>query len=78
MEGILGVEAEATIKRIAIRLTQKWKDSYSCNCRYVKIRAAITIVRATHRCIWGGRVLASHISVIRPQREDGTGLQLFR
>ena len=32
----LRVKAEATLKRIASRLVQKWKEPYSCTCRYVK------------------------------------------
>ena len=30
--GLLGVEAEATLNRIASRHTTKWKEPYSCNC----------------------------------------------
>ena len=30
VDGLLGVEAEATLKRIAIHLAQKWKELYSC------------------------------------------------
>ena len=53
VDNILGVEAEATIKRITRRLTTKWKDTYSCNYEYVKSRVSITLVRSTHRCIQG-------------------------
>ena len=55
VDSLLGVEAELTLKRIASRLTQKWKELYSRTFIYVKSRMAITIVRATHRCIWGGQ-----------------------
>ena len=34
---------------------------------YVNIRLAITMVQATHRCIWGGRVPAPLLSVTRPR-----------
>ena len=47
VEGLLGVEATATLKRIAIRLSTKWKKSYSKTCGYVKSTIAITLVRAT-------------------------------
>ena len=77
VDGLLGVEAEVTLKRIARRLAQKRKKPYSCNCRYVKSRAAINILRATHRFILRGRVLASRISMTRTQWEDGSGLHLF-
>ena len=46
VDGMMGVEATATLKRIASRLDTKWKQSYSKTCRYVKSRIAITLVRA--------------------------------
>ena len=48
-------------------LYQKCKELYSCTCRYVKSRVAITLVRATHHCIRGVRVPASYTSVTRTQ-----------
>ena len=53
VDGLLGVEATATLKRIASCLTSKWRQSYSKTYRYVKSRIAITLVRATHWCIRG-------------------------
>ena len=74
VDGLLGVEAMATLKRLASSLSTKWKQSYSKTCGYVKSRIAIILVRATHRCIRGSRVPAHRISVKRPQWEDGAGL----
>ena len=54
--GLLGVEAEATLKCIASRLTTKWKEPYSRTYGYVKSRVAITLVRSTNLCILGGQV----------------------
>ena len=71
VDGLLRVEATATLKRIASRLATKWKQSYSETCGYVKSRVAITLVRTTHRCIRGSRVPAHRISMQRPQWEDG-------
>ena len=51
VDGLMGVEATATLKRIASRLATKWKQPYSKTCKYVKSRVAITLVRATHLCI---------------------------
>ena len=51
VNGLLGVEATATLKRLASRLATKRKQSYSKTCGYVKSRIAITLVRATHCCI---------------------------
>ena len=36
VDGLLRVEAEGTLKRISIRLSQKWKEPYSCTCGYVE------------------------------------------
>ena len=49
VDGLIGVEATATMKRIASCLASKWRQSYSKMCRYVKSSIAITLVRATHR-----------------------------
>ena len=77
-DGLLGVEATATLKRISSRLAKKWQQPYSRTCRYVKNRVAITLVQATHQCIRGSRVPGHNISVHRPQWEDGAGTNLFR
>ena len=78
MDGLLGVKAEATLKCISSRLVKKWKENYSRTCGYVKSIIEITIILATHRCIWGDRVSASQIRMKLPQWEDGAGLYLFR
>ena len=78
IDGLLGVEATATLKRIASRLASKWRQSYSKTSGSVKGRIAITLVRATHRCIVGTRVPAHKISVQIPKWEDGAGLAFFR
>ena len=67
MDGLLGVEATATLKRIASHLATKWRHHYSKMCGYVNSRVAITLVRATHCCLRGSRVPAHQISVQRPQ-----------
>ena len=77
MDVLLGVEAEAALKRIPSRLAQEWKEPYSRACDYVKSRVAITLVRSTHRCIRDARFPESSIRVISPQWEDGAGLHLF-
>ena len=78
MYGLLGVEATATLKRIASCLATKWRQPYSRTCVYDKINISNTLLRATHRCIRGSRVPAHHISVQLPQWEDGPGLNLSR
>ena len=78
VDGILGVEATTTLKILASLLSTKWQKPYSRTCGYIKSRIAITLVSATHRCIRGSRFLAHRISVQRPQREDNSGMNLFR
>ena len=53
VDGLLGVEATATLKRIASRLATKWKQPYSKTCGYVNSRVTNTLVRANHCCIQG-------------------------
>ena len=77
VDGLLWVEAEATIKRITGRLETKCKDTYLRSCGYVNSRVAIALVRATHHCIEGNRFLSSRISVTPTQWEDSTGVHLF-
>ena len=78
VDGLLGVEAADILKKIASHLPTKWRQPYSRTCGYIKSRVAITLVRATHRCIRGSRVPAHKISVQRPQWENGARLNLFR
>ena len=78
VDGLLGMEVTKTLKRLASCLATKWRQPYPKTCRYVKIRTAITLVRATHRCIRVSRVPTHRISVQQPQWEDGAGLKLFR
>ena len=66
VDGLLGVEAMATLKRISSRLATKCKQPYSKTCGYVKSRIAITLVRATHRCIRGSRMPLNQISEQQP------------
>ena len=73
VDGLLGVEATATLKRLDIFLATKWKQSYSKTCVYVKSKIVITLVHATHRCIRRSWVPAHRNRVQRPQWEDAQG-----
>ena len=53
MDGLLGVEATATLKRLASRLATKWNKSYSKMSGYVNSMIEITLMPATHRFIQG-------------------------
>ena len=59
--------AETLLEDVCIRQT----------CGYVKSRVAITLVRATHRCIRGSRVPAHEISVQSLQWEEGARINQF-
>ena len=61
VDGLLGVETTSTLKRLASHLSTKWRQPYSKTCGYVESRIAITLVRATHRCIRGSRVPANGV-----------------
>ena len=67
VDGLMEVEATATLKSLASRLATNWQQPYSRTCGYVKSRISITLVRATHCCIRGSRVPTHRISVQRPQ-----------
>ena len=77
VDGLLGMETTATLKRIASRLATKWNQPYSNTCGYVKSRVAIILVRATNCCIQESWVQTHRISVQRTQWEDGFGINLF-
>ena len=51
VDGLLGVEAMAILKRLDNLLATKWKQPYSKTCGYVKSRVTITLVGTTHHCI---------------------------
>ena len=78
IDGLLGVEAAAKLKRVASRLTKKWQKPYHRTCRYINIRIVIILERATYRYIRGYRVTAYTIIVQRLQWEESNGLNLFR
>ena len=73
VDGLLGVEVTATLKRISSGLATKWRQPYSKTCGYVKSRVAITLVPATHCCLRGSRVPAHRISVSDPIGRMGRG-----
>jgi hypothetical protein len=76
-DGMLGREASTFAKRLSAKLASKWQRPYSQVCGYVNAQLSIAIVRATHLCLRGSRIPASHISSKRPQWDDGAGLALF-
>ena len=61
---LMEVDTMANLKRMARCLAKHWCQPYLRTCGYINIRVAIILVRATHRCMQGSRVLAQTISVV--------------
>ena len=51
VDGMMGKEAQAAVKRLASLLARKWSEEYSDVCGYVRARLALALVRATGRCL---------------------------
>ena len=51
VDGLLRLEAEATLKRLTSRLSSNCQQPYSSMCGYVKSWVTITVVQAEHLCI---------------------------
>jgi hypothetical protein len=76
-DGLVGREAGELLKRLSLRLAEKWERPYSVVRGFVNARMSIAIVRASHLCLRGSRVPLSRISR-RPLWEDRAGLGLFK
>jgi hypothetical protein len=76
-DGLIGREAGELLKRLSLRLADKWERPYLVVRGFVSARMSIAIVRAAHLCPQGSRVPLSQISR-RPQWEDWAGLGLFK
>ena len=51
VDSLIGVEAEAILKRIASSLAQKWEEMNLRTCGYMNSRVEITLFRSNHQCI---------------------------
>jgi hypothetical protein len=76
-DGLIGRETGELLKRLSLRLADKWERLYSVVHVFVSARMSIVIVRATHLCLRGSRVPHSQISRC-PQWGDRAGLGLFK
>ena len=77
LDGLLISEAEATLKRLAIRLVAKLQQPCSRICGYVQIGFAITMVQATHFCIRRSQLPVIKICIQRPEWEDNAVINLY-
>ena len=75
-ECMLGKEVYVFLKRLSMKLAEKWHMPYSQTVSFVKTRFAISLVRAKNRCFRGSRIPTGRISH-RVDWEDGTGLGLY-
>ena len=75
VDGLQGGEASEATKRLASRLSAKWKRTYSEVCGFVRSRLSITLVRTTSLCLRGARnptARANHATW-----DSGAGLSLY-
>jgi hypothetical protein len=76
VDGMMGVEAKAASKRLAARLSFKWKRQYSEVCGFARSRLALALVRSTSLCLRGARDPTARAT---PATWDsGTGLSLYQ
>jgi hypothetical protein len=77
-DGLFGREAKILLKKLSALLAKKWEKPYSEVCGYINAQMSIAVVRATHLCIRGSRILTSKMSKRLPQWKIKAGLSLFR
>jgi hypothetical protein len=77
VDGVLGSEAKAASKRLAARLSAKWKRPYSEVCGFVRSRLSVALVRSMSTCLRGARDPAAN-NAARATWDSGTGLALYR
>jgi hypothetical protein len=76
VDGLRGTEAQAASKRLASRLSTKWKRTYSEVCGFVRSRLSVALARSTSLCLRSAR----DPSARKPSYywESGSGLGLYR
>jgi hypothetical protein len=78
VDGMLVTEAKELNKRLAGKIANCGKTTYSIFCGWVNARISIATLCATHICLRGSRVPIKHISSRWSNWDDGAGLGLFR
>ena len=74
VDGLMGPETNAAVKRLASHLASKWSQRYSVVCGYLRSRIAIALVRATGRCLRAERCPIWRAE--QPVWRNGDGLPL--
>ena len=70
-DGCLGEAAQALLRRLSMRLAEKWQRPYSQVFGFVKARMSIAILRASSQCLRDPRVRIQGAICIM---EDGAAL----
>lgn len=78
VDRILGVEEKALLRRLGLKLAQKWQVHYLHIAGYINSRMSITIVRASHLCMRASRIPYRYVGKRRIQCDDGSGLLLYQ
>ena len=76
-DGMMGLEAKAASKRLASKLSAKWRRPYSQLCAYVRSRLSMAVARGTSLCLRGCRDRDPLLRNPAPQWDSGTGLALY-
>ena len=72
---MLRKEAGVFLKRLSMKLAEKWHRPYSQTVSFVKTRFAISLVRAKNGCLRGSRIPTGRLSH-RVTWKDGTEIGL--
>ena len=75
VDGAMGPEADAAVKRLSSLLADKWRRQYLEVCGFVRSRLSLALARATSMCIRGARDPSSRVT--SPYFESGTGLSAY-
>ena len=78
VDGVLGREATAVLRRLGRAIAPKWDMPFSKVMAYIKTQISLAILRAAHHCIRGSRIPAKAMSIGTGPFEDGAGLLLNR
>ena len=70
-DGCIGEQAQAFLRRLSMRLANKWQRPYSQVYGFVRARMSISILRASSQCLRGPRVRVQGAVCIM---EDGAAL----
>lgn len=77
VDGLLGEEEKALLKRLVMKLSSKWKMTYGMVMSFVNSRIRVAIARASHMSLRGLRVPIYNVSWRRFQIEYGAGMLLY-